>query len=61
MSWKSAMRSTFRCIAVVEVGRIGEDECVASDAADVGAGLGVVGVDRAEQCLEHGGSESLGD
>ena len=46
--------------ALVEVGGIGEDECITSDAADVRAGFCVVRVDRAQQRFEHGGGETLG-
>jgi len=43
----------------VEVGRVGQDQRIPSDAADVGTRLMVVRVDRAKQCLEHSGSKSL--
>jgi len=46
--------------ALAQVGGVGEDERITSDAADVRAGFSVVGVDRAQQGFEHGGGETLG-
>ena len=60
MSWKSATRSMLLHLVLGELGRIGEDQGVCGDAAHVGPGFGVVGVDRVEQRLERGGGESLG-
>ena len=47
-------------VAVAQSGGVGEDEGVVGDAADVGAGLGVVGVDGVEERFEGGGGEPLG-
>jgi hypothetical protein len=48
-------------VGVVEPGGVRERDRVRGDAADVGAGLRVVGVDRVEERLEGGGGETLGN
>ena len=60
MSWKSATRSMVLDSCSSRLGGVGEDERIGGDAADVGAGLGIVGVDGVEQRLERGGGEALG-
>ena len=44
----------------IQIRRVGEDQCITSDAPDVAAGFSIVGVDGAKQCLENGGRESFG-
>ncbi len=47
-------------LVVGDANRITDDERVLGDAADVRAGLGIVGIDRAKQRLERGGGEAFG-
>ena len=44
---------------LLEAGRVGEHERVRGDAADVRAGVGIVGIDGLEQRLERGGGDAL--
>ena len=46
---------------LVEIGGIGEDECVSRDASHVGTGLGVVRVDGSEERFEQRAGRRAGD
>ena len=55
-------RDALDALALVlrELGGVAEDERIGRDAPDVGAGLGIVGVDGVEQRFERRGGEPLG-
>ena len=47
-------------LALVEAGRVREDERVRRDSADMGTGVGIVGIDRLEERFERGGGDAFG-